>query len=74
MAATSKHYGDIALWIEKVINSSETRQQCVNARKLLYNFEFMLDRDVKLDYYAKKDLLMNAEIAYHVKLNSTSLK
>jgi hypothetical protein len=69
MAATSKHYGDIALWVEKVINSSETYQQCISAKRLMYIFEAMLNKDTKLGYYDRKNLLSGAEVAYHVKFD-----
>ncbi len=39
MAATSKHYGDVELWIEKVIKSCETPLQEITARHLIQNFE-----------------------------------
>ena len=39
MASTSNHYGDVAIWIEKVINSCETPQQEIAARKLVQLFE-----------------------------------
>jgi len=38
MAATSKHYGDVALWIKKVIDSCETQEQDTAARKLIAQF------------------------------------
>ena len=39
MAAISKHYGDVANWIEKVIDSCEHRLQESAARKLIRLFE-----------------------------------
>jgi hypothetical protein len=69
MAATSKHYGDIAIWVEKVINSSETYQQCISAKRLMYIFESMLAKDPKLDYYDRKNLLIGATVAYHSKFD-----
>ena len=39
MGATSKHHGDVANWIEKVINSCETPLQEVTARRLVRLFE-----------------------------------
>ena len=39
MASTSNHYGDVANWIEKVINSCETPLQEVTARRLVRLFE-----------------------------------
>ena len=39
MASTSNHYGDVANWIEKVIDSCETPLQEISARKLVRLFE-----------------------------------
>ena len=39
MPATSKHYGDVTIWIEKVIESCETPIQEVTARRLVRLFE-----------------------------------
>lgn len=39
MASTSKHYGDVAIWIEKVIDSCETQSQEVSARNLVRLYE-----------------------------------
>lgn len=39
MAATSKHYGDVANWISKVIESCETLEQERTARNLVCQFE-----------------------------------
>jgi hypothetical protein len=38
MAATSKHYGDVAIWIEKVIDSCKTQEQDRVARNLIAQF------------------------------------
>jgi hypothetical protein len=38
MAATSKHYGDVAIWIKKVIDSCETQEQDRAARNLIKQF------------------------------------
>ena len=46
MAATSNHIGDIAIWIEKVINSCDTSMQEMVARHLIQNFEkILIERD-----------------------------
>ena len=42
MENRSTHYGDIAKWIEKVIESCETYQQTFTARKLIGNFRKQL--------------------------------
>jgi hypothetical protein len=56
MAATSNHNGDVAIWIEKVINSCETSQQEASARKLVRLFEERLLREGKGLYseYSRK--------------------
>jgi hypothetical protein len=38
MENRSTHYGDVAKWIEKVIDSCETREQTFTAKKLISNF------------------------------------
>lgn len=35
----SKHYGDVAKWVESVIDSCVTIEQVWSARKLVRNFE-----------------------------------
>jgi len=39
MASTSNHYGDVANWIEKVIDSCETPSQEFSVRKLVSLYE-----------------------------------
>ena len=74
MAATSKHYGDIAIWVEKVINSSETYQQCISARRLIYAFESMSGKYTKVDYSHKTNLLIGLRAALQNKFKDTRLK
>ena len=50
MAATSKHYGDISLWIEKVIESSTNFQHYKTSRKLIFSFDKYLERNTNLPY------------------------
>ena len=38
MENRSTHYGDVAKWIEKVIDSCETREQTFTVKKLISNF------------------------------------
>jgi hypothetical protein len=38
MENRSTHYGDVAKWIEKVIDSCETYQQTFTAKQLVTNF------------------------------------
>lgn len=46
MEKRSTHYGDVSKWIEKVINSCETRDQLFSAKRLIYNFQDKLIRDL----------------------------
>jgi hypothetical protein len=46
MEKRSTHYGDVSKWVEKVINSCETRDQLFSAKRLLNNFEDKLKRDL----------------------------
>lgn len=54
MAANSKHNGDIAIWVKKVIESCETPQQINNARRLMLLFSDKLDRE-NVDFLIKRD-------------------
>lgn len=52
MAASSKHHGDVAIWIEKVIESCNTPLQEITARKLVRQFEILyrdIDRELNWD-------------------------
>lgn len=44
MEKRSTHYGDVAKWIEKVIDSCETYQQTITAKQLVINFQKQLMR------------------------------
>jgi hypothetical protein len=51
MENRSKHYGDIKLWIEKVINSCETMDHIKTVDKLIYNFDKRLERNFVEEYW-----------------------
>ena len=51
MENRSTHYGDIAKWIEKVIDSCETREQTFVTKKLIRNFYNQLDRKLGASNY-----------------------
>ena len=53
MASTSNHYGDVAIWIEKVIDSCETPLQEISARKLVRLYE---NQYSYLDYPVYREL------------------
>lgn len=67
MGALSKHYGDIAIWVEKVINSVETPEQLNSAKKLLRNAERWVNAHTKLEFFERQTLFQNAEIAFNIK-------
>ena len=45
MTNRSTHYGDIKIWIEKIIDSCETYDQTHSARRLVWNFEKQMVRN-----------------------------
>lgn len=51
MDKRSTHYGDVAKWIEKVIDSCETYQQTFTAKQLVRNFEKQLMRTTPDKYW-----------------------
>jgi predicted nucleotide-binding protein (sugar kinase/HSP70/actin superfamily) len=50
MAAVSKHYGDVNVWIEKIIDSCDSTKQQQTIYKLIQQFNKMLNKDNTLDY------------------------
>lgn len=57
MAAISRHYGDVATWIGRVIDSCETPLQEITARKLVRQFESVYaDMDRKMDWALSRQL------------------
>jgi len=57
MAATSKHYGDISLWIEKIIETSTNFQHYKASRKLVFLFDKYLERNTNLPYDERKTII-----------------
>ena len=72
MEKRSTHYGDVSKWVEKVINSCETMQQLVVAKKLLNNFEDKLIRD--LGYFNQSTIILPIEITWDIKFKELSKK
>jgi hypothetical protein len=52
MEKRSKHYGDVQKWVEKVIDSCETYQQALTARRLIFNFEKQMRKNGVDVYFA----------------------
>jgi hypothetical protein len=42
MSIKSTHYGDISMWIKKVIDSCQTHDQLRSARQLIVNFDKLM--------------------------------
>ena len=55
MGSISNQYGDVANWVEKVINSCETTQQEIAARKLVRLFEkrLLVEQSELYTYYTR---------------------
>jgi hypothetical protein len=51
MENRSTHYGDVAKWIEKVIDSCETYQQTFVASRLIRNFRKQLMKNTPDKYW-----------------------
>ena len=51
MGNRSRHYGDVAKWIEKVIDSCETYQQTFTVNELIRNFRSQLMRSTPDKYW-----------------------
>lgn len=51
MIKMGKHYGDIKIWIEKVIDSCETMEHIKVARRLISNFSEQLERKCVAEYW-----------------------
>ena len=70
MAAASKHESDIALWIEKVIDSCTTPLQEMTARNLIRQFEEKLSREESPSYwYYSRILNDKLDFLYYDRLN-----
>ena len=66
MENRSTHYGDITRWIEKVIESCETREQTFSTLKLIHNFEKQLQKK-SIEKYGTEYVLQSPEIRSKIK-------
>lgn len=74
MGSISNHYGDVATWVEKVINSCESPQQEIAARKLLRQFEKRIETEVpELCYYYSLYLKNILDTKFYTDLNQKFL-
>jgi hypothetical protein len=65
MAATSNHYGDVFMWVHKVIDSCDQYNQILAAHKLVDNFCNM--EYLSLEPIQKSDLNRDLISAVHNK-------
>jgi hypothetical protein len=72
MEKRSRHYGDVAKWIEKVIDSCETLQQTFAARKLIRNFSTQLMKSEPDKYWRsyQYDIIWKLDNMIHTKRDS----
>ena len=75
MAASSKHYGDVVNWIEKVIDSCETPLQELTARRLVRLFESQYQNiDRELDWSLSRKLRMSLDRKVYSRLDKLTEK
>jgi len=68
MAAVSKHYGDVNVWIEKIIDSCDSTKQQLTIYKLIQQFNKMLNKDNTLDYSFQRDIIWQLERKLDIKI------
>jgi deoxyhypusine synthase len=68
MAAASKHYGDVNVWIEKIIDSCDSTKQQLTIYKLIQQFNKMLNKDNTLDYSFQRDIIWQLERKLDIKI------
>jgi hypothetical protein len=75
MAASSKHYGDVVNWIEKVIDSCETPLQELTARRLVRLFESQYQNiDRELDWSLSRKLRMSLDSKVYSRMDRLTEK
>jgi|688.fasta_scaffold577738_3 hypothetical protein len=68
MAAVSKHYGDVNVWIEKIIDSCDSTKQQQTIYKLIQQFNKMLNKDNTLDYSFQRYIIWQLERKLDIKI------
>ena len=76
MAATSRHYGDVYKWLEKVIDSCNSQWQEYSAGKLITLFGEGLRRNEEADRYFIHEMerSLNDKLDYKMYLVSFVIK
>jgi len=67
MKKRSRHYGDVANWIEKVIDSCKTREQVFSCQKLIHNFENTKEFK-SLDFNVRWRVTVPLNVKFKIKL------
>ena len=60
MEKRSRHYGDVQIWIEKVIDSCKTYDQVHSTRNLIRNFEKQMTKNevnISIKYSISRELI-----------------
>jgi len=61
MAALSNHYGDINVWIEKIIDSCDSHTQELTIINLINQFNKKLLSDSTMDYKIGREIIRRLE-------------
>jgi hypothetical protein len=61
MAAASKHYGDVNVWIEKIIDSCDSTKQQRTIQNLINQFKKILDKDNTLEFDFRSNIIWQLE-------------
>jgi hypothetical protein len=61
MAAVSKHYGDVNVWIEKIIDSCDSTKQQRTIQNLINQFKKILDKDNTLEFDFRSNIIWQLE-------------
>jgi hypothetical protein len=67
MKKRSRHYGDVANWIERVIDSCKTREQVFSCQKLIHNFENTKEFK-SLDFNVRWRVTVPLNVKFRIKL------
>lgn len=67
MAASSKHYGDLIIWIESVINSCTNLTQLRATDKLIDSFANYLEYATNMDIFDRMNIIRSLRIRQDAK-------
>ena len=73
MEKRSTHYGDVQIWIEKVIDSCKTYDQVHSTRNLIWNFEKQMTKN-KVNISIKHSISLELINLMYEKMDELLLK